>query len=222
LKNPNDIKVDQVLRVAPPDSAVNTAQGVQAIAVTPGTVDLKPLSAPVSSLNKNAPKGDKRTYSESAFAELQKPDNGVPPVLAKSEVANPVIAIKPAEKASDKLVAENEVVDWMWPVDGKVLAGFDDTKIRAWIFRVRWGKMCWLRVLGRSCMLVVGFVAMVIWLLLNTAAVCFRPTLTIRLFSLKRGNLLLKDKKLQKWEIPIAIVSICTLRFDCKVNRLIL
>ncbi|MFZ6861234.1 peptidoglycan DD-metalloendopeptidase family protein [Undibacterium sp. Ji67W] len=128
LKNPNDIKVDQVLRVAPPDATINAAQGVQATAVTPGTVDVKPLSAPVSSLNKNGPKGDKRTYSDSTFAELQKPDNTAPPVLAKNEVANPAITIKPAEKVSDKLVPDNETVDWMWPVDGKVLAGFDDAK----------------------------------------------------------------------------------------------
>ena len=130
LKNPNDIKVDQVLRVSPPD-AVSNAQGVQTTAVSPGVVDVKPLSAQVSSLNKNGPKGDKRPYSEATLAELQKPD-GVGSAVAKNDVANSAIAIKPVEKAADKVadkvITENEAVDWMWPVDGKVLTGFDDAK----------------------------------------------------------------------------------------------
>ncbi|MFZ6686163.1 peptidoglycan DD-metalloendopeptidase family protein [Undibacterium sp. SXout11W] len=132
LKNPNDIKVDQVLRVAPPDAVLNAAQGVQTTAVTPGTVDVKPLSGPVSSLNKNGPKGEKRSYSESVLVELQKPDNTAMSALAKNDAPNPVVTIKPVEKstekATDKVVVDNETVDWMWPVDGKVLAGFDDAK----------------------------------------------------------------------------------------------
>ncbi|MFZ6753174.1 peptidoglycan DD-metalloendopeptidase family protein [Undibacterium sp. Dicai25W] len=126
LKNPNDIKVDQVLRVAPPDAA-NGLQGVQTVAVSGASVDVKPLSQPPSSSNKNSPKGDKRPYSEAVLAELQKPESGTPTVV-KNDVVNPVVPLKSAEKAPDKVVADNEAVDWMWPVDGKVLTGFDDAK----------------------------------------------------------------------------------------------
>src|SRR5450830_380671 len=78
LTNANDIKVDQVLRVAPPD-------GVQTGAVTAATsggIEVKPLGssaganngvmAPVATAagnNKIGPRGDKRAYSDSTLAE---------------------------------------------------------------------------------------------------------------------------------------------------------
>lgn len=115
LKNPNDIKVDQVLRVAPPE--INGAQPV-AIASS-SSIEVKPLSSG-SSGTKVTPKGDKRPYSESNLAELQKPEgSGVAPV--KTEVA----VVKPQERSAES-AADVDAVDWMWPVDGKLLAGFDD------------------------------------------------------------------------------------------------
>src|SRR5471030_2510164 len=69
LSNPNDIKVDQVLRVLPPDSG---AAGVQTSAVSLGPVDAKtPPTPPL--LKKTLPKGDKRPYSDATLAELQRP-----------------------------------------------------------------------------------------------------------------------------------------------------
>jgi len=125
LKNPNDIKVDQVLRVAAPDvGTTQTLQGAQTLAVVPASaVEVKPLANTLS-VNKNGPKGDKRPYSEGILAELQKSDSGVP-ALAKSDA---VTAVKMPEKVADKNVSDTETVDWMWPSDGKVLAGFDDAK----------------------------------------------------------------------------------------------
>src|SRR5450830_60747 len=85
LTNPNDIKVDQVLRVAPPD-------GVQTGAVVAATsgIEVRPLGSsstagagsaavPTSASaaaggNKIGPRGDKRAYSDSTLAELEKPD----------------------------------------------------------------------------------------------------------------------------------------------------
>lgn len=115
LKNPNDIKVDQILRVAPPE--VNGAQPV-ALATT-SSIEVKPLSVSSGS-TKVTPKGDKRPYSESNLAELQKPD-GVAVAPAKTESA----ALKSPDKAAEP-AADADTVDWMWPVDGKLLAGFDD------------------------------------------------------------------------------------------------
>ncbi|MFZ6749726.1 peptidoglycan DD-metalloendopeptidase family protein [Undibacterium sp. Ren11W] len=136
LKNPNDIKVDQVLRVAPPDAVSNGA--VQTSSITSGSgSEIRSLTASGGSVsaanNKLTPRGDKKAYSEAALAEMQKPDSsssmgGAAVVLAKPEVP----AVKPVEKPTEKVAAavsaESDAVDWMWPVDGKVIANFDDVK----------------------------------------------------------------------------------------------
>ncbi len=130
LANPNDIKVGQVLRVAPPDAASARSGGAQtgAVAVSSG-VESRPLSAPATSTasNKNAPRGEKRPYSDSTLAELQKPEGAV--------VAAPATAPKaatPAEKTVDVAPAtaavDDDSVAWMWPAEGKVIATFDDGK----------------------------------------------------------------------------------------------
>lgn len=114
LANPNDIKVDQVLRVTPPD-------GVQTSAVTAATsgIEVRPLDAPpathgAAGNNKTGPRGDKRAYSDSALAELKKPD------------AASASTQTPAGKSAT--VGEDEAVSWMWPADGKVVSTFDDGK----------------------------------------------------------------------------------------------
>ncbi|MFZ6680719.1 peptidoglycan DD-metalloendopeptidase family protein [Undibacterium sp. Tian12W] len=122
LKNPNDIKVGQVLRVAPPDAV----QGVQATSVAPNAgIEVKPL--PVNAANnKNSPRGDKRPYSDANLAELQKTDSTV---VASVTPTVPVIKSEtPAPAKVSESTTETENVDWMWPADGKVLATFDDVK----------------------------------------------------------------------------------------------
>jgi len=119
LANPNDIKVDQVLRVAPPESSSSRASSgaqISSIASSSGT-EARTLSAPptMTGANKTVPRGDKRPYSDSNLTEMQ-----------KSEVA----AAKPAEPATAAAAAasDDETVSWMWPADGKVVATFDDNK----------------------------------------------------------------------------------------------
>ncbi|MYM82376.1 LysM peptidoglycan-binding domain-containing protein, partial [Duganella sp. FT50W] len=73
LSNPNDIKVDQVLRVLPPDSAPNSA-GVETAAIVMPPSDKTPPPAPV--VKKTGPKGEKKPYTDANLAELQRPDNG--------------------------------------------------------------------------------------------------------------------------------------------------
>ncbi|MFC5474819.1 peptidoglycan DD-metalloendopeptidase family protein [Paraherbaspirillum soli] len=135
LENANDIKVDQVLRVQPPDgSSANGAQ-VGNIAVNSG-VEVRPLTSAPSSGNgssssnggnKVAPRGDKRPYSESALAELQKPDSGptVETPKANDKVVTPLVApaTTPAAAAGDE-----ERVVWMWPAEGKQVGSFDQGK----------------------------------------------------------------------------------------------
>ncbi|MFZ6872758.1 peptidoglycan DD-metalloendopeptidase family protein [Undibacterium sp. Di27W] len=119
LKNPNDIKVGQVLRVAPPDGS----QASQTTGIASNTgVEVRPL--PVNpATNKTLPRGDKRPYTEANLAELQKADTVVATVVpvTKTETVTPT-------KVAESAPAESESVEWMWPVDGKVLATFDDVK----------------------------------------------------------------------------------------------
>ncbi|TWC71665.1 peptidoglycan DD-metalloendopeptidase family protein [Herbaspirillum sp. SJZ099] len=136
LSNPNDIKVDQVLRVAPPDGAGGQAQTAAVAPVPASGIEVKPLGAPGAATpaaaaagvsNKTGPRGDKRAYSESALAELEKPDTAAAPAAtapaapAKAEPAHP--AEKPVPVATD-----DEGVSWMWPAEGKVVGTFDGGK----------------------------------------------------------------------------------------------
>ncbi|MFZ6658669.1 peptidoglycan DD-metalloendopeptidase family protein [Undibacterium sp. TJN19] len=125
LKNPNDIKVDQVLRVAPPDGSAN---GTQASGIASNAVEVRPLINPAT--NKNGPRADKKPYSEANLAELQKTDaNGVTSAAVSAPaVAAAVKETTPPVKIAEQTTSESEPVEWMWPVEGKVLATFDDAK----------------------------------------------------------------------------------------------
>ncbi|MBI3713109.1 MAG: peptidoglycan DD-metalloendopeptidase family protein [Burkholderiales bacterium] len=129
LKNPNDIKVDQVLWIAPPDSAggvktnaINTSSGIEIRSLTP----INPAT------NKNSPKGEKRPYSEANLAEMQKQEAlsaslaaQAPAVGAKSEAGTSTS--KAVEKPAEKPVAA-DTIDWIWPSDGKLVASTGDQK----------------------------------------------------------------------------------------------
>lgn len=128
LANPNDIKVDQVLRVAPPE------HDSIAIKTTPIAMpESRPVSAVAVVPKKSAPRVDKRAYSDAALAEMKK-DDGVKvdkvadkpePKAEKPEVAAVVPAIVPGGSVT---ATDDEKLSWMWPSDGKVVATFDEGK----------------------------------------------------------------------------------------------
>jgi lipoprotein NlpD len=121
------------LRVAPPEGGAQTGS----VAASSG-VEVRPLNAPASSAaaqgtNKTAPRGDKRAYSETALAELQKPDGNATAASASAAKAESpkVSETKPADKMSDTpggAGADEEHVSWMWPAEGKVIGTFSDGK----------------------------------------------------------------------------------------------
>ncbi|MES2740551.1 MAG: peptidoglycan DD-metalloendopeptidase family protein [Pseudomonadota bacterium] len=152
LSNPNDIKVDQVLRVTPPDAgganAANTAAtntpGVQTSAVLmppsdsrSGAASAQP-SATGSAVPKRAtPRGDKRPYSDANLAELQRPDGapaGKPEARpAEPASANPPAVVAPvpptaAQSAPAQAQPDEDKLSWMWPSEGKIIATFDEGK----------------------------------------------------------------------------------------------
>ena len=133
LANPNDIKVDQVLRVLPPEGGPQTGS----VAIASG-VEVRPLSAPAAAVptatNKTGPRGDKRPYSESALAEMQKQDVIVAsaPATSPPKAEPPKITdTKPAEKAPEAPAVvpnDDDGVSWIWPADGKVISTFSEGK----------------------------------------------------------------------------------------------
>jgi lipoprotein NlpD len=114
LANPDDIKVDQVLRLTQPE-------GVQVAAVpTPPAIEKTPPPP-----RKSTPKGEKRPYSDSAVADLQKSDERADkPALVASLAPAPAPAVPPAAAVS----AEDRDLSWTWPSDGRVVAQFDEGK----------------------------------------------------------------------------------------------
>lgn len=116
LENPASIKIGQLLRVTPPESAAE----VKPIA-GPAAVEARPIGATSPGVNtgsrKHEPKGGKQPYSEQALAALQKSEE--PP--RETPVAPPRPETKPAEPA-----AAGDDLDWGWPSGGKVIATFSD------------------------------------------------------------------------------------------------
>jgi lipoprotein NlpD len=137
LANPNDIKVDQVLRVAPPehDSA--------AVKTTPIAMpESRPAPVVATVPKKTAPRADKRAYSDAALADMKK-DEGArvadksdksdnvdktdkpEPKVEKAVVAAPATAIV---QGSAVTAVDDEKLSWMWPSEGKIVATFDEGK----------------------------------------------------------------------------------------------
>jgi len=120
LADPDDIKVGQVLRIAPPDRNGNGNGGAVAGTnpiVMPGVE--KPAVAP----KKTSPRGDKKPYSEATLAEAQKDDN---PAVNPKAVERPGAGALAA--GSTVTANDDEKLSWMWPSNGKIIATFDEGK----------------------------------------------------------------------------------------------
>ena len=124
LSNPNDIKVDQVLRVLPPNGDTGGAQ-TSAIVMPPVT-EIKP-AAPVVP-KKTGPRGDKRAYSDATLAELRADGGSADVKPAPAPAA--VVAAAPAAAAAAPVASApgDEKISWMWPSEGKVIGTFDEGK----------------------------------------------------------------------------------------------
>jgi lipoprotein NlpD len=121
LANPNDIKVDQVLRVTPPEhSAVVQTSPIP-------MPESRPVTPPIP--RKTGPRGDKRPYTDAALAELKKDeaakDARNDAKADKPEVVAAVPALTPGSVAGAN---DDERLSWMWPSDGKIVATFDEGK----------------------------------------------------------------------------------------------
>ncbi|MGJ7914168.1 peptidoglycan DD-metalloendopeptidase family protein [Massilia sp. LXY-6] len=113
LADPDDIKVGQVLRVAPPDRNGSAVAGTNPI-VMPGA---DKAAAPPK---KTMPRGDKKAYTDANLADAQKDDN---------PTVNPKATERPGLAAGSTVTAnDDEKLSWMWPSDGRIIATFDEGK----------------------------------------------------------------------------------------------
>ncbi len=125
LSNPNDIKVDQVLRVLPPNGDAGGAQ-TSAIVMPPVT-EVKP-AAPVVP-KKTGPRGEKRAYSDATLAELRADGSGdAKPAAAPAPAAAVAAAPAAAAAAPAASAPGDDKISWMWPSEGKVIGTFDEGK----------------------------------------------------------------------------------------------
>ncbi len=124
LANPNDIKVGQVLRVAPSEAVAGT---------TTAPVAMPPVDKTPPVPKKSTPKGDKKPYTEAALAELQKAEGArnaekAEPRADKPDPAPAVAAAPSIAPGSTVTATDDEKLSWMWPSDGKIVATFDEGK----------------------------------------------------------------------------------------------
>ena len=108
LRDPDDIKVGQVLRVAEPEGKKTAGVTTQPVPMPP------PATQPP---RKTAPRADKKPYSETNVAEVQKE------TAPRVEPAPPPA---PAVAATTGVTASDERLSWMWPSDGRIIATFDE------------------------------------------------------------------------------------------------
>ncbi|WP_036168837.1 peptidoglycan DD-metalloendopeptidase family protein [Massilia sp. 9096] len=128
LSDPNDIKVGQVLRVAPLErgaangNVANAANAAGSAAVVTSPISMPGADKPAAPARKSAPRGDKKPYNESNLAELEKGEN--PKAVDVIKAAPPgALPVGSAVTASD-----DEKLSWMWPSDGRIVATFDEGK----------------------------------------------------------------------------------------------
>ena len=133
LSNPNDIRVDQVLRVAPPDQVA----GVQTMPVPMPPSNSKPAQSASNVPRKSVPKADKKPYSDVALADAQKNEsgNGKPDGKPADKQEAPVVALAKPTLPSSGIAAgstvtatDDDKMSWMWPSNGKIVATFDEGK----------------------------------------------------------------------------------------------
>ena len=141
LTNPNDIRVDQVLRVVPPAGGAQTGSigagsGVEVRPLNGAGANATAVPAPTAAI-KTGPRGDKRPYSEAALADLQKTEPvGAAPTTSSNNAA-PIVAARPdapklgdksADKAADTAASVEDTPVFIWPAEGKIVGNFEDGK----------------------------------------------------------------------------------------------
>lgn len=118
LEDPGVIKIDQRLRLFPPEGT-----GDAPVQETHAPVETQPAASPVPV--KSGPKGHKLPYSEQALAQLTIP---APKPAATLPPARVVVAPRPPAVKAPANIARDTTADgkltWEWPASGRLSYGF--------------------------------------------------------------------------------------------------
>ena len=146
LDDPNRIRPGQQLRIKPPAGASEAPVTVRPI-TSAGKVEVRPLgtrAAPgtepaattpgVPETVKSGPVARKLPYTPENVALLQRADVQKPPApapstgpaLAPAPAAPPPAATKPEPDKPEAAGDDEDKVEWGWPAQGKVVAGFSE------------------------------------------------------------------------------------------------
>ena len=134
IANPNVINVGQVLVLAAPKRAPGGTVATP-LATTGPIVEAKPLANTESV--KVEPRAQRLPYSDRNLAQLAKSDvtaeqaaatspGATPPAVATPTPTPPAAVPAAPEPERPASGTQGEAVEWMWPVKGKVLAGFTE------------------------------------------------------------------------------------------------
>lgn len=118
LRDPDDIKVGQVLRVAPNERAERSATVTQPVPMPPESRSSVP--------RKTTPRADKRP-ADTDVAETPRDSRSG----ERAEIAAPApaaVAAGAARVGATVTALDDEKLSWMWPSDGRIMATFDEGK----------------------------------------------------------------------------------------------
>jgi len=124
LSDPDDIKVGQVLRVAPERSS-STAVVTQPVPMPPDSRPAVP--------RKSLPRADKKAVSDDT-AEAPRGERAgeraeVVAAAAAAAAPSPAAAAAAGSRIGSTVTAlDDEKLSWMWPSDGRIIATFDEGK----------------------------------------------------------------------------------------------
>ena len=125
LRDPDDIKVGQVLRVGPPERNGGAAgAGSNAIVTSPITMPGADKPSIVSVPKKTTPRGDKKPYTDANLADADKDDGPNP--KAAERPAGAAAASGTLAAGSTVTASDDQKLSWMWPSDGRIIATFDE------------------------------------------------------------------------------------------------
>ena len=132
IVNPNRIEIGQVLIVSrPPEAQPLAAPVITPLATAGPPIESRPLGNSPNA--KVEPRASKVPYSERALAQMAADTSPAPvaaeppppsPVASAPTPAPPPVAAPEPEKPA---AVDNEDVEWIWPVKGKVIAPFSES-----------------------------------------------------------------------------------------------
>ena len=124
ITNPNQLSVGQVLVVAAPPGAQPPPGPVATPLATADPIEGRPLAN--TPQVKVEPRGEKLPFSERALAQIAAAEGATPPSTSPAPPVTPVPAPPPPQPEKPG-GTDREDIDWMWPVKGKVIAGFTES-----------------------------------------------------------------------------------------------